>query len=159
MPEYLAANFTRGHPTFAVTAKGSATTQPALCADVKTLSLFCNDRCTATAWSLRVLLIPGPLRGTHHPAQDLLLVQQLKAKAWPSRGLEIPLQTTQGACIRVRTFDGHVALTLKHWNISYEKVHLLLVLLVMSLDCPWLKGKWVVNDRWVISSLTVLVSS
>lgn len=52
-----------------------------------------------------------------------------------------------------------MALILKYWNISYENVHLLLILLVMFLDCPQLKGKWVVNERWVISSLTVLVSS
>lgn len=52
-----------------------------------------------------------------------------------------------------------MALILKHWNISYEKVHLLLFLLVTFLDCPRLKGKWVAKDRRVISPLSVLVSS
>lgn len=81
--------------------QSSADVQPALSTG-KTLSLCCTDRCTTTAWTLRVLLLWSCQllsKEPTKPAQDLLTIQKLRTKAWPSRAPKLLLQTARGPCI------------------------------------------------------------
>ena len=127
-------------------AEQSTNLQPALCGEGGTLSLFSLTDTDLLPWSSRRLS-----EQLTCPAQGLL--------TWES-GARRPFSGQHyGHPFCVQTFGSHLGLIFKIFLISPLGKNTCCTQLVISPDCSWLKGRWVVNDNQLkeeqcINSLT-----